>query len=220
MAFRLAGGCTFHRAGRGGCRERCEMARHSLGYQLKSYAASIETYAKSQFRVEDLRRFNGIDVMGISTAAPELIRQVASEVGLRKAAELRRMLNDAEIFQVGMSRSYLYGNEIEQKHALAQIDLRGEALAEGIRKIAQHCESTEAAPEVEQEVPTIADKALEQIRQSHPEWITSTVIGQRIGKKPGAVRSALSAWTKRLPGDPPYESDTSGRHLGYRWRSA
>lgn len=67
---------------------------------------------------------------------------------------------------------------------------------------------------------TIADLAVNEIKMAYPNWITSGQIGKKIDKNAKSVRSALSQFAKTLPGGPPWESDTSGKPLGYRWRSA
>lgn len=65
---------------------------------------------------------------------------------------------------------------------------------------------------------TIADQALQLIQDAYPGWITSSQIGDRIGKPAGSVRSALSQSAKRMGDKRPYESDESGKQLGYRWK--
>ncbi|MEM6852907.1 MAG: hypothetical protein AAF593_00685 [Planctomycetota bacterium] len=62
---------------------------------------------------------------------------------------------------------------------------------------------------------TIADKALVEMKAAAPAWITAARIAEAIGSTAGSVRAALSREYKGR--QPPYESDTSGANLGYRW---
>jgi hypothetical protein len=63
---------------------------------------------------------------------------------------------------------------------------------------------------------TVADKALAEIEAAYPLWINATRIAEMIGSTPKTVRAKLS---ERYPSGTcrPYESETGGSNLGYRW---
>ncbi|MEO0514159.1 MAG: hypothetical protein AAF086_02545 [Planctomycetota bacterium] len=67
-----------------------------------------------------------------------------------------------------------------------------------------------------QDTLTIADKALAIIQKSHPDPITSDMIGKKIGKTGASVRRALGEFMKKHS-QIPIESIATGEHKGYKW---